>query len=100
MTIPTKGYANQRDRLDAEGYTEIAEVMSNFDYAIDETLAAELRTRRVYSRHAGWHFNGIVWWDGEQFCEEVWVYRAPCEVIREPDLRTLMETVNNTYGWD
>lgn len=72
--------------------------MTNFDHRIDDGLDELLKSRTHWSRHNAWNFNGRVWWDGEQFCEEVWVYHVPQEVMKAPTLRDLMELVNDKYG--
>lgn len=76
--------------------------MSNFDNAIDPECEANLRTGKFYCQHAAWDFCGYVRWDeAEQtFVEEVWRYNAPVAVLKDPDLRDLMDKVNDRFGWD
>lgn len=81
-------------------YEEIGLGMSNCDGAIDDGFADALQTRHVYGRHSAWHFNGLVWWDGKRFCEQVWRYHSPVAYYEADTLRELMETVNDDYGWD
>ena len=82
--------------------TEIDECMSNCDHEIDEGMDEKLRSQpgEVFSRHAGWNFNGKVWFENEAFHEEVWVYGSPRETISAPSLRELMTKVNDQYGHD
>ena len=86
------------------GKTELMEEieleMSNFDYAIDEGFEEALRENpnKVFGRHSGHNFNGSVWFDGKQFCEEVWVYGSLREVIESDTLKDLMNDVNSKYG--
>lgn len=93
-------FGSQKDRLLAEGYEETFLSMSNFDHTVDQGFAEALQGGKVYGRHAAWDFNGIVWWDGEKFAEEVWVYRSPAEVMRADSLEELMEAVSNRYGYE
>ena len=76
--------------------------MSNFDHDVDDGFEQELRKSpaAVFGRHAGWNFNGRVWFDGESFCEEVWVYGVIQGIVKSDSLKELMKEVNDTYGWD
>lgn len=74
--------------------------MTNVDHSIDDGLEEALKAGSVFGRHAGWNFNGKVWWDGEQFVEEVWRYRTLVATMRAETLRELMTKVNNDWGWD
>lgn len=76
------------------------DVMSNFDGAINPESEKQVRARTHMSRHAAWNFNGLVWFDGEKFIEEVWVYGTPVAVYDAPDLQTLMEISNDNHGRD
>jgi hypothetical protein len=82
-----------------EGYTEISLGMSNLDQSIDEGFEEQLRSRRVWGRHAAWNFNGHVWFENGEFHEEVWRYGQPVASFSEPTLAELMETVSDEYGW-
>lgn len=81
------------------GLEEIDIEMSNFDHHIDEDGEARLKAGGVFARHAGWNFNGTVWWDGSQFCEAVWQYHSHVATLTAPTLRELMTDVNDEYGW-
>lgn len=74
--------------------------MSNFDHEIDDGLETALcaRPNEVHGTHAAWNFCGYVWFDGKQFCEEVWRFNAPVEVIKADTLKDLMSEVNDQYG--
>lgn len=74
--------------------------MSNFGLSVDEGFEKELRSRpdRVFGRHAGWNFNGRVWFDGTTFHEEVWTWGIPVEIISADTLEGLMAEVNSKYG--
>lgn len=76
--------------------------MSNFDHSIADGFEELLRARpnEVYGLHAGWEFNGRVWFDGENFAEQPWRYRVPQEPIKAPTLRELMTAVNDKWGWE
>lgn len=81
-------------------YDETALGMSNFDGSIDDGLAETLRANPVFARHAGWEFNGRVWWDGGVFREQVWRYHQPIATYSAATLRELMGAVNDAHGWD
>lgn len=83
-----------------EGWPEIPEGMINYDHSIDDGFEEKLRAGKCFGRHAGWNFNGRVWFAGGVFREEVWVFGAPKEVIEAPTLRELMDKVNEKYGAD
>jgi len=73
--------------------------MSNCDHEIEEGFEQHLR-EGGWGRHAGWNFNGLVWFSEDAFHEQVWVYGAPVAVITEPTLTLLMESVSDEYGWE
>lgn len=74
--------------------------MSNFDHSIEDGFEEALRAEpnKVFGRHAGWNFNSKVWFDGEQFRGEVWVYRVPQEILTADSLQELMDATNERYG--
>lgn len=74
--------------------------MSNFDHSIDTGLAEALQARpgKVFGRHAGWNFNGRVFFSDGRFHEEVWVYGSPRETVSADTLPELMEEVCYRYG--
>lgn len=76
--------------------------MSNFDHSIDEGLEEVLKARpkEVFGRHAAYNFNSHVWWDGNQFVEQVWKYHQVVDYMAAPTLQELMETVNDKWGWE
>jgi hypothetical protein len=94
------------ERITPEQMSELAQFgfagMTNLDQSIEEGFEEALRAapNRVFGRHAAWEFNGLVWFDGEQFCEEVWRYHSPIEIMTAPTLRELMCVVNDKYGYD
>lgn len=84
-----------------DGMTDNGFEMSNFDGLIQLGMSEMLQAdQTTYGHHFAWNFCGRVWWDGEQFCEEVRVHRVVREVIREPTLPELMATVNERYGFE
>ena len=57
---------------------------------------------KVYGKHAGWNFNGKVWWNREEAkwqCE-VWQYRVPLEIVSAESLEEIMTEVSDRYGDD
>lgn len=81
---------------------EIEAGMSNCDGEIDEGMDKELRAQpaEVFGRHAGWNFNGLVWFESGLFHEQVWCYRSPRKEISATTLRELMDAVNSEFGAD
>lgn len=87
--------------MDTKTMREIDAEMSNFDHTIDDDLEEALREcpGRVYGSHAARNFSGKVFFDGVQFCEEVWRHGVRRDTIRADTLKELMTRVNNKYGW-
>lgn len=85
-----------------DSMVEIGTGMSNYDHTIEPGFAEKLQAQpnKVFGLHAGWDFNGRVWWDGELFWEEVWHYHMPQQKFSAPTLHELMEVVNKEWGWD
>ena len=83
-----------------DNLTEIELSMSNYFHSIDEGFAEALKAGGVFARHAGWNFNGRVWWSDGQFHEQVWTYHVPREIISADTLKELMKSVNDEYGWE
>jgi hypothetical protein len=78
--------------------TEISLGMSNFDHSIDEGFEEAIKKDSVFGRHAGWNFNGRVYWSGTQFCEDVWVFGSYQKTIKADTLTDLMSEVNDEFG--
>lgn len=74
--------------------------MSNFDCSIDEGFSDALKSEpgELFGRHAGWNFNGKVYFTNDRFYEEVWVYGSLKETISSDSLEELMQIVNAKYG--
>jgi hypothetical protein len=89
-----------RSRTDELGLEEIDDVsgMSNFDHSINDGFEEQLRTGKLWGRHAGWNFNGRVWFADGKFHEEVWVYRVIQKIVSADTLRELMDAVNDEFG--
>ena len=94
--------AEQRPFRDFSEMEEIEAHMSNFDHVIDEGMDEQLRAQpgKVFSRHAAWNFNGKVWFEGDAFHSEIWVYGSPRQTLHAPTLRELMKLANDEYGYD
>lgn len=73
--------------------------MTNCDHSIDKGFGDILKDGGYFGRHAGWNFNGLVWFQAGQFHEEVWVYRVYQETVSAKTLEELMCVVSNKYGW-
>lgn len=87
---------------DAQQMEEIELSMSNFYGHIDEGFAEALQARpgEVFGRHAGWDFNGRVYFYGGKFHEQVWVYGSVRAVISADTLRELFDAVCEQFGRD
>jgi len=73
--------------------------MSNCDHTIDNGMEDVLRSQPVAGSHFAWDFCGTVWFDGENFVEEVFRFHVPVEILKAPSLRELMTAVNDKYGY-
>ena len=75
-------------------------LMSNFDGIVDYSIADAIKGKPLYSRYAGWNFNGKVWWDDKinQWICEVWQYHSVTEYVVKSTLEEIMETVCEKYG--
>jgi len=93
---------NTISKIDTLIMSEIGLEMSNFDHEIDEGMeeALMLEPGRVFGKHAGWNFNGRVYYHDGLFYEQVWVYGSPIETISAETLKDLMIKVNSKYGSD
>lgn len=73
--------------------------MTNYDHSIDEGFEEACRAGTV-GCHTARDFFGKVWWDGEQFCEEVMCLGAEVGFYRAATLQELMRVVNDLHGWE
>lgn len=80
-------------------YREIQLRMTNYDHHIDPGLADALVAGRVFARHEGWEFNGLVWWDGQRFVEAVYRRHIRVDTKHASILTELMRAVNDEWGW-
>lgn len=76
------------------------EGLCNLDQSISDGLADKLRAGDVCCRHAGWEFNGIVWYADGQFHEEVSRYHAVQATYSADTLEALMTLVNDVWGYE
>ena len=89
--------------IDTDEMTPVGDfdtALTNFDHSIMPGTAELLKSPGNYTHHAGENFNGVVYWDGSRFCEDVWCYHVYRETIKAETLEKLMEAVNDKYGWD
>lgn len=89
--------ATQLD-MPPDDYTETDLGMSNFDHKVDDGFAEALRAGKVFGRHSGWNFNGLVWWDGAQYREAVHRYGQHSQTFAADTLEDLMRDVNDEWG--
>ncbi len=84
-----------------DGWTEITpEVISNYDGAIDELVAEQLREGGRFARHAAWNFNGLVWFEQGRWHEVVCVYGQRRATYSDDTLDGLRRTANDNFGWE
>ena len=89
--------------LNTQKMTELNNLgMTNFDGTIDDGLSDALQAQpgKVFGIHAGWNFNGRVYFNDGKFWEEVWVYGSPVDTISADSLLELMDAVCDRYGND
>lgn len=82
-------------------YTREADtVMSNFDHAIDHTVAAYLKAEECFAPYTGANFFGRVWWDRDasRWKCEVLRHHEPVEVVEAETLEAIMSDVCAKYG--
>ena len=75
-------------------------VLSNLDRGVDESVMEEIKGKELFSRYAGWNFNGLVWWQNKQWHCEVWRYRSYNETFSADTLEEIMTLVSDKYGYD
>jgi len=74
-------------------------VYSNFDHALDATVVEQLRAdQTLYAQHAAYNFCGYVWFDGEQWHEDVMRYHEVVEHLVEPTVEDVIYLANEKYG--
>lgn len=84
-----------------EGYKEYDEViMSNCGHDIHENVAEHIKGKPLYSMYAGWNFCGQVWWEGDMWNCEVWVYGSWQRTFNSDSLQEIMDDVSSEYGAD
>lgn len=82
-------------------FTEFNEtIMSNSDNHIDMVVAEYIKNKPLFSQYSGWNFCGYVWFDGGNWCCEVWVFGFWRETFIEETLEKIMMKVSNKYGHD
>ena len=75
-------------------------VMTNFDHAIDEDVAKEIKGKPLYAQYAGWNFCGEVWWTGEKWACEIHQWRSHVDTVEANTLQEIMDEVSDRYGHD
>ena len=75
------------------------DVMTNLDHRIDGDVAACLRAEDFCAFHAAVNFQGVVWFVGDRWHEQVWVRHVPQSSFSADTLEALMKVVNDEYGW-
>lgn len=94
-----RSFGSEKERLVETGAEHVGTGMTNFDHSIEPGFEEALREGK-YGNYAGWDFHGTVWFDGKQFCCEVWRYGSPMEVLRADTLPELMVEVSEKYGYN
>lgn len=80
-------------------YENIA-IMSNFDREIEQDIVKAIKNKNLFSRYAGWNFNGKVWWENKNWHCEVWCYGSFIKTFSSKKLEQIMEEVSSEYGYD
>lgn len=88
--------AQRRD----DGWIELDEVATNFDFAVDEAIEAKLKTGHYLSGYSGWEFHATIWWDGTQFVGEPFRYHKAMPLHYGATVRELMNSISQQYGYD
>ncbi len=76
------------------------ELMSNFDGQIEQATADAIKGEKLFSRYAGWNFNGLVWWQEDTWNCAVYCYGSLNKIVSEESLEEIMETVSEEFGRD
>lgn len=89
-------------KLLPEGFVEYDgdELMSNFNHRIEKETAEAIKGKKLFSRYAGWNFNGLVWWQDDQWHCAVFCYGAYIETASENTLEEIMKTVSDKFGYE
>ena len=75
-------------------------LMSNFDRVIDKETEQAIKGNELFSRYAGWDFNGKVWWQDNKWLCEVWCYGSWRETFVCDTLEVIMTEVSDNYGYE
>lgn len=75
-------------------------VMSNFNHAIDESIAKILKIQKCIAQFSAWNFCGYVWFEKNKWHCEVWIYHNPQKIISDKTLKGLMDKVCEEFGYD
>ena len=76
------------------------QLMSNFDRVIDKETEQAIKCNELFSRYAGWNFNGLVWWQDNKWLCEVWCYGSWRETFVCDTTEEIMENVSDGYGYE
>jgi hypothetical protein len=76
------------------------ELMSNFGREIDKETEQAIKGKELFSRYAGWNFNGLVWWQDNKWLCEVWCYGSWRETFACDTTEEIMEEVSDEYGYE
>ena len=80
----------------------IPKSMSN-PWLNDEDIIAtqeQLRSapNELFVEHCGWDHHGVMWFDGDLFCEEVSRFHSMIDFVQAATLKEVIDTVNERYG--
>lgn len=73
-------------------------LMSNIDDGVDDGAEEHLKSGG-WGRHAGWRFNGIVWFEQGKFFETVSCYQVRQATFCADSLIGLKREVNEEFGY-
>lgn len=90
-------------KIDTKARTEIpGPLYSNYDHSLDFLIAKKMRESpdKFYSHHPGLGRNGLIIYTGEVWIEEVWRNGQIIASRQSHSLESLINSVNNAYGWE
>jgi prepilin-type processing-associated H-X9-DG protein len=74
-------------------------LVTQFDYAIDDAVAAELQ-KGGYADYFAWNFKANVWFADGQYHAEIWRYHSHVDTISAPTALELVRECSAKYGTD
>lgn len=83
-----------------EGRTELDFNMSNFDHVIPKEAETALRREDCWMEYSAHNFWSRVWFEGNQFCAEIWSMGFHRETLTAESLTDLKHAACERWGSD